>query len=118
MNTADRSIKLLDSALRRRFAFVELMPKPSLLQGGKIGGLLLDDFLEALNERIARKEGREKQIGHSFLMDRDGPISEQEEFARRFRQKSCLFSRNTVTTIMRYWRTTLARNLSIRTEKC
>ena len=36
---------------------------------------------------MPRKEGREKQIGHSFLMDRDGPISEQEEFARRFRQE-------------------------------
>ena len=86
MNTADRSIKLLDSALRRRFAFVELMPKPSLLQGGKIGGLLLDDFLEALTRELPGRRG-EKQIGHSFLMDRDGPISEQEEFARRFRQE-------------------------------
>ena len=87
MNTADRSIKLLDSALRRRFAFIELMPDPSLLQGGKVGRLLLDDFLEKLNHRIAAKEGREKQIGHSFLMEGDGPVSDQEEFARRFRQE-------------------------------
>jgi len=87
MNTADRSIKLLDAALRRRFAFVEVMPKPSLLQGGKVGTLLLDEFLEKLNRRIAEKEGREKQIGHSFLMEGDDPISDHDEFARRFRQE-------------------------------
>ncbi len=86
MNTADRSIKLLDTALRRRFAFLELMPNSSLLEG-KVGNLALDEFLDELNRRIARKEGREKQIGHSFLMDGDNPITEQEEFARRFRQE-------------------------------
>jgi 5-methylcytosine-specific restriction protein B len=78
---------LLDAALRRRFAFIELMPDSSLLQGGKVGSLLLDDFLEKLNQRIAEKEGREKQIGHSFLMEGDGPVTDQEEFSRRFRQE-------------------------------
>lgn len=87
MNTADRSIKLLDAALRRRFAFVELMPDISVLQGAKVGTLALDDFLEELNRRIAKTEGREKQIGHSFLLDGDEPISDQDEFARRFRQE-------------------------------
>jgi 5-methylcytosine-specific restriction protein B len=87
MNTADRSIKLLDAALRRRFAFVELMPDPSLLEGRKFGSMALDEFLTELNRRIAEKEGREKQIGHSFLMDGDGPIADQDEFARRFRQE-------------------------------
>lgn len=86
MNTADRSIKLLDSALRRRFAFIELMPDSKLLAGQKIGNLALDDFLDELNSRIARKEGREKQIGHSFLMEYNGALSD-EEFCRRFRQE-------------------------------
>lgn len=87
MNTADRSIKLLDAALRRRFAFLELMPNSSLLEGGKIRALPLDEFLDKLNERIAAKEGREKQIGHSFLMEDGVAISDPEEFARRFRQE-------------------------------
>jgi 5-methylcytosine-specific restriction protein B len=87
MNTADRSIKLLDAALRRRFAFVELMPDPEVLRAARVGGLALDDFLEELNRRIAKNEGREKQIGHSFLMEQGAGVSDVEEFARRFRQE-------------------------------
>ncbi len=87
MNTADRSIKLLDAALRRRFAFLEMMPDSEILGGARVRNLPLDEFLEELNRRIARKEGREKQIGHSFLLEDGEPISEQEEFARRFRQE-------------------------------
>lgn len=87
MNTADRSIKLLDAALRRRFAFLELMPDVEILRGAKIGSLQLDDFLEELNRRIARNEGREKQLGHSFLLEHGEPVSEPEELARRFRQE-------------------------------
>jgi 5-methylcytosine-specific restriction protein B len=87
MNTADRSIKLLDVALRRRFAFVEMLPDAELLRGAKVRDLALDDFLEELNRRIAHRQGREKQIGHSFLLDREQPISDPDEFVRRFRQE-------------------------------
>jgi 5-methylcytosine-specific restriction protein B len=87
MNTADRSIKLLDAALRRRFAFTEVMPDAELLRGAKVGTLALDEFLEELNRRIAREAGREKQIGHSFLLDGGAPITDAEEFGRRFRQE-------------------------------
>ena len=77
---------MLDAALRRRFAFIELMPDVEVLRGAKVGDLALDDFLEELNRRIAEKEGREKQIGHSFLMNGDEPVTEPEDFALRFRQ--------------------------------
>jgi 5-methylcytosine-specific restriction enzyme B len=87
MNTADRSIKLLDAALRRRFSFIELMPDLSLLHGAKVNELALDDFLEGLNQRIAENEGREKQIGHAFLLENGQPVKEPAEFARRFRQE-------------------------------
>jgi 5-methylcytosine-specific restriction protein B len=86
MNTADRSIKLLDAALRRRFAFIELLPDTEVLGGAKVRDLALDDFLEELNRRIARGAGREKQVGHSFLLDGDQPVTDPEEFAHRFRQ--------------------------------
>jgi 5-methylcytosine-specific restriction protein B len=88
MNTADRSIKLLDAALRRRFAFLEMMPELDLLAGATVGDLELDEFLGNLNQAVARAEGREKQIGHSYLLGKDGrPISTVEELAVRFRQE-------------------------------
>jgi 5-methylcytosine-specific restriction protein B len=87
MNTADRSIKTLDAALRRRFAFIELMPEQEALAGGLVDGLDLWVFLDGLNQRIAEQVGREKQIGHSFLLEEGEPISDPEEFARRFRHE-------------------------------
>ncbi len=87
MNTADRSIKLLDAALRRRFAFLECMPDSELLHGAAVGDLALDDFLDGLNQRIARVEGREKQVGHSYLLVDGRPVDEVEEFAARFREE-------------------------------
>ena len=88
MNTADRSIKLLDAALRRRFAFVELMPKPELFEGKLVGGLIsLEDLLVELNSRIVNREGREKQIGHSFFLKDGIPVTDPDEFSRAFRQE-------------------------------
>ena len=87
MNTADRSIRLLDAALRRRFAFIELMPDTGPLEGGRIGDLDLAVFLAELNRRVARVEGREKQIGHSFLIDDGQPVEDAGQFAQRFRHE-------------------------------
>jgi 5-methylcytosine-specific restriction protein B len=85
MNTADRSIRLLDAALRRRFSFLEVPPKPELLAGAMVGNLPLDAFLLGLNDRIAHDVGAEKQVGHSFFLGPDGsPISSVEEFFPRF----------------------------------
>lgn len=87
MNTSDRSIRLMDAALRRRFSFVEIMPDLALLRGAQIEARLdLYDFLNVLNTRISRTLGREKQIGHSFFLEGGEPISDTVEFARRFRQ--------------------------------
>lgn len=58
MNTADRSIALLDTALRRRFDFEEMMPKPELLRGKDIEGVDLEQLLTKINDRIKNEYSR------------------------------------------------------------
>ena len=68
MNTADRSILLLDTALRRRFHFVEMMPDPEDKHiFDDIQGVRIRKMLKAMNERISLLLDREHQIGHTYL---------------------------------------------------
>lgn len=72
MNTADRSISMIDTALRRRFRFFEMLPDAELLQGKTIeaDGKAIDlgRLLRCMNERIEYLYDREHTIGHSFFM--------------------------------------------------
>ena len=75
MNTADRSIAIMDTALRRRFSFVEMLPDTEVLRN-TINPVLYEngisvnvaDMLDIINERIAFLYDREHTIGHAFFM--------------------------------------------------
>ena len=85
MNTADRSIALMDTALRRRFSFVEMMPDTKVLKNIgadmiKVGDVELDvaDMLDIINRRIEYLYDREHTIGHAFFTGlKDEPTIEK-----------------------------------------
>ncbi|EJL6978960.1 AAA family ATPase [Vibrio cholerae] len=79
MNTADRSLAMMDTALRRRFDFVEMMPNPSLLHGAVVKGIHLETLLKTLNERIEILYDREHTLGHAFFMPVKALLDENKE---------------------------------------
>ena len=82
MNTADRSIDALDSALRRRFSFVEMVPKPELLLKPdftpKYLHVDLCALLKALNRRVEFLLDRDHKIGHSYFMHIQAENADEE----------------------------------------
>jgi 5-methylcytosine-specific restriction protein B len=90
MNTADRSIALLDTALRRRFGFAELMPDVTLFGEVQVAGIPLGPWLDALNRRICEHVGRDArnlQLGHSFLLEAGEPVKDASRFFRVVRDE-------------------------------
>ena len=84
MNTADRSIALLDTALRRRFEFVEMMPwvdHPKI--SADADGVNVRELLRAMNERIRFLLDRERQIGHTYFLGVDSIESLKKVFQNR-----------------------------------
>ena len=68
MNTADKSLTALDTALRRRFEFVEMMPDPNVLKGRKVADVDLSKLLATINNRIEILYDREHQMGHAYFI--------------------------------------------------
>jgi len=91
MNTADRSIEALDTALRRRFSFTEMAPKSYLISdesklkesNGKIGAIDVVKILDTINNRIEKLIDKDHKIGHSYFMD----IVTESDLKRAFKDK-------------------------------
>ncbi|GAA5106389.1 hypothetical protein GCM10023211_06110 [Orbus sasakiae] len=74
MNTADRSVEALDTALRRRFCFTEMRPQPALLNAEQhnsteVKQFPLNEILSTINKRLEILLDRDHQIGHSYFMN-------------------------------------------------
>lgn len=81
MNTADRSVEALDTALRRRFSFIEMLPDHEKLADPAFAceGIELDRLLHAINSRIEKLLDKDYCIGHSYFMtikDRQNSLPE------------------------------------------
>ena len=82
MNTADRSIALMDTALRRRFSFIEMMPETDVLDGIKVEyqskEIDVKRMLDVINERISFLYDREHTIGQAYFIGlKDDPSIEK-----------------------------------------
>lgn len=90
MNTADKSLAQLDLALRRRFDFIELLPKPELLDGITVHGIAVSEILTVINQRIEVLLDREHTIGHSYfwsLKDLDSDAEKEIELGNIFKRR-------------------------------
>ena len=83
MNTADRSIALIDTALRRRFEFVEMMPEYDNLNKINIEGINIGEMLKAINERIEYLYDRDHTIGHAYFIN----VADMETLANVFKNR-------------------------------
>lgn len=68
MNTADRSIALMDTALRRRFEFIEMLPDLEVLDGLQVENINIKLMLEKINQRVEYLYDRDHTIGHAYFI--------------------------------------------------
>jgi 5-methylcytosine-specific restriction protein B len=82
MNTADRSVEALDTALRRRFTFVPMLPEETKLKSTS-DGIDLPKMLKALNSRLKILKDADHTIGHAWLMN----VTDEASLVRAFANK-------------------------------
>ena len=102
MNTADRSLAMMDTALRRRFDFVEMMPNYSLLSGQVVKGIQLDALLHKMNARIEALYDREHTLGHAFFLPVVKAIQKGDE-ANAFNSLKMVFLNKIIPLLEEYF---------------
>ena len=99
MNTADRSLAMMDTALRRRFDFKEMMPNFDILDDEFVEGVCLGGLLRTMNKRIEYLYDREHTLGHAFFM----PVMEQESEQERFALLGAVFKDKIIPLLEEYF---------------
>ena len=100
MNTADRSLAMMDTALRRRFDFVEMMPKPALLKDAVLKSIDLEALLNAINQRIEALYDREHTLGHAFFIPISKLVDDQDQ---AFDQLQLVFKNKIIPLLEEYF---------------
>ncbi|MGR3754728.1 AAA family ATPase [Edwardsiella anguillarum] len=108
MNTADRSLALMDTALRRRFEFIEMMPDPALFSGS-LGitcsndvTINLQQLLSTLNARIAALYDREHTLGHAFFFPAYH-AAQSGDYAQAFQALKAAFQTKILPLLQEYF---------------
>lgn len=99
MNTADRSIAALDTALRRRFDFEEMIPNSSLLDGVVVKDVDIKQMLDKINERIEVLYDREHQIGHAYFME----LKEKQKEDLKINKLGSIFKYKIIPLLQEYF---------------
>jgi len=100
MNTADRSLAMMDTALRRRFDFVEMMPKPELFNDITVNGIDLEELIRKMNQRIEVLYDREHTLGHAFFMPVKALVKDQD---KAFNELKSIFKNKIIPLLEEYF---------------
>ncbi|SYV97195.1 5-methylcytosine-specific restriction enzyme B [Mycoplasmopsis edwardii] len=93
MNTADKSITSMDTAMRRRFKFIEKHPDYEILKNSKIKNIDLSKLLEIINKRIEAFSEKDQIIGHSYFIEL---INSDESEDVKFQKLVSVFENNII----------------------
>lgn len=99
MNTADKSLIQMDLALRRRFSFVELLPRPEVLAGVSVFGVEVSAILRRINQRIEVLLDSEHMIGHAYFM----PLIKIEDENTRQQVLALIFQEKILPLLREYF---------------
>ncbi len=99
MNTADRSVEALDTALRRRFSFREISPRPDLLKDILLDDLSLAKLLSTTNQRLEKLLDKDHQIGHSYFLS----LEQIEDSTERWQALRSIFQNQVLPLLQEYF---------------